>query len=95
MRKRRKLPELSRVLEMPTEIYSGNPKITVIGFEKVMIENYKNILNYQDIFIRVNTHIGIINIHGYQLVLTQMTKDDIMITGNIESMDFEKNVQDA
>lgn len=95
MRRRKKINELNRVLEMPAEIYSNNPKMTVVGFEKVMIENYKNILNYQDIFIRVNTHIGIINIHGYQLVLTQMTKDDIMITGNIEKIDFEKNLQDA
>lgn len=95
MKKRKKIEGLNRALEMPTEIYSANPKITMIGFEKIMIENYKNILNYQDIFIRVNTHIGIINIHGFQLVLTQMTKDDIMVTGNIETIDFEKNMQDT
>jgi len=95
MKKRKKIAELNRVLEMPMEIYSANPKITVMGFEKIIIENYKNILNYQDIFIRVNTHIGIVNIHGFQLVLTQMTKDDIMVTGNIENIDFEKSVQDT
>ena len=94
MKKRNKINQLNRALEMPSEIYSHNPKITMIGFEKVIIENYKNILNYQDILIRVNTHIGIIHIHGFHLVLTQMTKDDIMITGMIETIDFEKNTEE-
>ena len=46
MKKRNKINQLNRALEMPSEIYSHNPKITMIGFEKIIIENYKNILNY-------------------------------------------------
>lgn len=33
---------------------------------------------------------GLININGFELLLNEMTKDDLIITGNIESVDFEK-----
>ena len=35
---------------------------------------------------------GIVNINGFELVMKEMTKDDLIITGNIESVDYEKNV---
>ena len=79
-------------LEMPNEITSKTPKITTIGFNEMLIENYKAILEYQDFFIRINTHIGIININGFQLTMTEMTTDDIIIRGQIESIDFEKTI---
>lgn len=87
---KRKLNRLDSILEMPKEISSNEPKITILGFEEMLIENYKGILDYQEFFIRINTHIGILNINGYNLDLTEMTKDDILVTGKIESLDFEK-----
>ena len=56
----------------------------------MMIENYKNILEYQDFFIRISTTIGIININGMNMEMEEMTKDDIIIEGDIDSIDFEK-----
>ena len=57
----------------------------------MLIENYKNILEYDEIFIKVNTYIGAINISGVNLKLIQMNKEDIMVTGKIDSLDFEEN----
>ena len=51
---------------------------------------YRNILEYQDFFIRINTCIGIININGFGMKMEEMTKDDIVIEGEIDSVDFEK-----
>ena len=79
------------ILEMPKEIYTNIPKVTVIGFEEMIIENYKSILEYEEFFVRINTHIGILNINGFNLNLEKMTNDDIKITGIIESIDLEKN----
>ena len=56
----------------------------------MLIENYKAILDYQDIYIRIKTYIGIVNINGFNLKLSEMTSDDIMISGDIETVDFEK-----
>ena len=67
MRKKRgSLSRIDKFLEMPQEIYSNIPKITITGFEEMIIENFKGILEYEDFFIRINTNIGIININGYE-----------------------------
>lgn len=88
-KKKNIMNRLDKVLEMPKEITSNEPKITILGFNQMLIENYKGILEYQEFFIRLNTYIGIININGFNLNLSEMTTDDILITGKIESVDFE------
>ena len=85
-----KQSRFEELLEIPKEISSQNPKLTVMGFEELLVENYKAILEYQDFYIRLSTHIGIININGFELNLNEMTNDDILITGKIESVDFER-----
>lgn len=80
------------ILEMPIEVYTNLPKLTIVGFEEMVIENYKSILEYEEFFVRINTHMGILNINGFNLNLEKMTNDDIKITGTIESIDLEKNI---
>lgn len=81
--------KINNLLEFPEEISSNKPKITIIGFEKIMIENYKGILEYENFFVRLNTYIGVININGYNLNLNEMTDENLLITGKIESIDLE------
>ena len=71
---------------------SDIPKVIMTGFDEIIIENFKGILEYEDYFVRINTHIGIININGFNLNLENMTNDDIKVTGKIESMDMERSV---
>lgn len=95
MRKRRNEPSrLERLLEIPEELSTDRPKVTIMGFEQVLIENHRGILEYQDYFVRLNTYIGIININGFNLKLEEMTADDILVTGKIDSVDFENTVDD-
>lgn len=84
-----KISQINRVLEVPIEIAQSIPKVTIVKFEQMLIENYKGILEYQDFFIRIKTNIGIINVNGYNLSLEEMTTDDIIVKGKIESVDFE------
>jgi len=81
--------KLNDFLDIPEEVWSKVPKITITGFEEILIENFKGILEYEDFFARISTKIGVININGFNLKLNQMTEDDILVTGKIESIDFE------
>ena len=81
--------KIDSLLEMPNEVCSDEPKVTIVGFEKLIIENYKGILEYEDFFARISTNIGNININGFNLKLNQMTDNDILVTGKIENLDFE------
>lgn len=80
---------ITRILELPQEVVTNEPKLTLVGFKELLIENYKAILEYEDFYIKINTHIGAININGFNLRLKEMTGDDIMVLGSIDSIDFE------
>ena len=89
MKKRR----LDKILEIPEEVYTNVPKITITGFSEIILENYKGILEYEEFFASISTHIVIVNINGYNLNLEKMTNDDIKITGKIESIELDR-IQD-
>ena len=89
MKKRR----LDKILEIPEEVYTNVPKITITGFSEIILENYKGILEYEEFFASISTHIGIVNINGYNLNLEKMTNDDIKITVKIESIELDR-IQD-
>ena len=96
--KRKKLKKVNNrindILEMPKEISTDEPKLTILGFNELMIENYKGVLEYEEFYVKINTYIGAININGFNLNLKQMTEDDIMVTGRIESIDIERVIDE-
>lgn len=83
--------KLNKILEIPEEIYTNTPKITITGFNEIILENYKGILEYEEFFTSISTYIGVVNINGYNINLEKMTNDDIKITGKIESIELERN----
>lgn len=85
--------KLSNFLEMPREVVGEESKITIVGFEEMLIENYKGIAEYEEFYIRINVQIGSVNIEGFNLRLNQITEDDILITGKIEGITFDKKIE--
>lgn len=90
--KKQKLIKINDMLEFPKEIGSEEPKITMLGNKQLLIENYKGILEYEEFFIKINTYIGIVNINGFNLELNNLTDDDILIRGKIDSIDIEEKI---
>ena len=89
----KKKKRLNDILEIPKEIYSNIPNFIITGFEEMVIENYKGIVEYENYFVRVNTYIGIVNIHGINLKLEKMTEDNIKIIGKMESIELERFIE--
>ena len=83
--------KVSKFLEIPREVISNVPKITITGFDEILIENFKGILEYEDFFTRISTELGNININGFNLKLNQMTDNDIIVSRKIENIDFENS----
>lgn len=81
---------IEKILEIPEEVYSNNPKVTITGFNEIIVENYKGILEYEEYFASISTYIGVVNINGFNLNLEKMTNDDIKIKGKIDSIDIER-----
>ncbi len=85
------IKNLNKLLELPQEIISNEPKVTIQGFYEALIENHKNISEYEENFIKVNTFTGCVSFFGNNLRLRQMAKEDIIIEGNIEKIEYEAN----
>ncbi len=80
--------ELSAAFEMPEEIVSDLPLISLRGFEEAVIENYKGIIEYSTERIRINTSSGVLRLTGENMFIKCLDADNIIITGKIMSAEF-------
>ena len=90
MQKNKRESRIRKLLEMPRELTTNDPKITIVSFNEMLIENYKGVLEYEEYLVRVNTYMGVVNINGFNLNLNQISSEDIMITGKISSIEIEE-----
>jgi len=82
--------KVTEALELPKEIALNMPKLTMLGSEDLVIENHKGIIEYSDEKVRINTASGTIKISGINLTIKEITAEDIMVKGNISSLEFLK-----
>ncbi len=82
--------KVTEILELPKEVILDLPKITLVGAGNLILENYKGIIEYSEERVRINTSIGIVKITGSRLVIKEITSEDIMVDGDIESFEFLK-----
>ena len=86
----KRFERLNKILDIPRELDKKQTKVTIISFDEIMIENYKGIMEYEEFYVKINTEMGVININGFNLNLEQMTNDDILVKGVINSIDLER-----
>ncbi len=70
------------------EMIVGVPLITQIGNRKIIIENYKNIVEVLDKSIKVNTSVGVMHIEGDELTVREMTSETLIIEGRILKLEL-------
>ncbi|MBC7765604.1 MAG: sporulation protein YqfC [Hyphomonadaceae bacterium] len=76
------------LLELPEDIVLDLPKIEMIGNHQLRVENYKGIIEYSDEIVRLNAHQNMITIRGTALVIRTMTVDEIILSGEISTVEF-------
>ena len=85
----RDLPEAAAErFDLPADAVAGLPKLTITGKARVVIENHKGLLEYGEHMIEVNGGRVRIRINGTELELRAMNQDDLVITGQISSVEF-------
>ena len=79
---------ITELFSLPKEIIMNLPQIILTGNTEVSIENYKNIIEYTDSKIRINTNSGVLLLEGNTLSLKQITAEHVTITGDIAKLEF-------
>lgn len=80
---------ISRKLGLPPDILAGAPIITSIGRNELVIENYKNIIEYNGNIIKVQTKLCRISIEGSNLNIIYFNHDEMKITGMIHAIHYK------
>lgn len=76
----------SDMMELPRELLMDIPRITMLGNENILIENYKGIIEYEENLIRLNNGI---NVFGDNLNVEEISDTEIFISGKISNVEFE------
>lgn len=88
MEKKTFINRMADAANMPKDVVLGVPILTMTGQNEVSVENYRGIIEYTDLFIRIQTKIGQIKIIGKSLQIDYYTNDEMKITGRITSIEY-------
>ena len=80
---------LSDALRLPEDVVKGESLLTFIGRSAVRIEKYRSILFYTDTNIRIQAKAYRLSVSGSRLSIRYYDKDEMEITGKIETITFE------
>jgi len=75
-------------LSLPKEIALDLPLLTATGRNEVAIENYKNLIEFSEEKIRLQTSEGIVTVEGERLKLSQITTENVLVCGAIVSITY-------
>lgn len=74
---------------MPKDVVLGVPIVTLTGQVEVNVENYRGIIEYTDVLIRIKSKSGQIKISGKNLEIEYYTNDEMKITGRVEKVEYQ------
>lgn len=79
---------MAEAASLPKDVVLGVPILTMTGRMELCIENYRGIIEYTDVLIRVQSKAGQIRVSGKRLQIEYYTNDEMKITGYIQSVEY-------
>ena len=86
------LDRLTEGLDLPEENPTGQPVVELAGDRRILIEHHRGVIQYGTEQICVKVSYGTVKILGFGLELARMTKDQLVITGQIDSVTLCRRV---
>lgn len=88
MKKTRTLKDVIQASQIPREIITNDPRITLIGREEVIVENHKGLILYEEHLVKINTIRCPLWIKGSGLLVKRMDEEVMVISGKIKSVEY-------
>ncbi|MCI5641227.1 MAG: YabP/YqfC family sporulation protein [Lachnospiraceae bacterium] len=79
---------ITRGLQLSEDILQGEPVVTGYGKERLCIENYHNIMEYNEKRICVQTKRGKLWVEGERLVIAYFREEGMCIVGDIRQISY-------
>lgn len=84
------LQRMTDGLDLGEEPAPGQPLIEIAGEHRVLIENHSGVLEYTRERICVSVKYGIAAVCGCSLELKRMSREQLVISGKIESISLHR-----
>ncbi|SFF53522.1 sporulation protein YqfC [Halobacillus alkaliphilus] len=79
---------IGRYFDLPSDVMLDLPRITTIGSIHVYIENHTGLLHFSDNEVRIQYKRGQVKIIGKDLGVKMMLKEELLLEGEIKSVEF-------
>ncbi len=83
---------LTSAADLASEPIPGRPLIELAGDRTVLIENHKGVSEYSNMTIGINVKFGKVLVCGSALELIQMSKDRLIISGQIDKVELMRDM---
>lgn len=90
MRHREFWEQIPFSVDLPTETLPGQPLVELAGDRRVLIENHLGIIAYGSCETCVKVKYGSVQICGSCLEIAKMTKQQLVITGCIDTISLHR-----
>lgn len=91
MKQNRKIiNRLTGILDMPAQPLPGIPIVELVGTGRALIENHNGVIAYANELVCVQVKFGKISVIGCGLKICYMSRQQLIITGQITSIQLER-----
>lgn len=84
------IDNFSDFFELPKELVTSLTKVTMIENKKVLIEGYKQVMDYYDNYIKIKTNNNELVVDGKNLDIKEITDTTLIIQGCIYSLNYKE-----
>lgn len=91
--KRHLLEQFGDTSALSSQVLPGQPVIEIAGDRRVLVENHRGVKAYGHQQIVIQAPYGYICVSGCQLELARMTKDQLVISGQIQCVQLHRKEQ--
>jgi sporulation protein YqfC len=91
-RLRKKLNEwTSQVIDLPPDVTLDLPRMTMIGNQRLMIENHRGLIHFSNEHLKLAIHNGVLELLGSELMIRTISSEGISIEGRIDELKYLMN----
>jgi len=84
------LSRLAVALDLQDEPFPGLPLIEIVGTDRLLLEHHMGVIKYDDNEICVRVKYGVVYVMGFHLVISKMSRDQLIISGVIAGIKLER-----
>ena len=89
MKKKKRAEKIIDAIGLPKDTALMKPTITISGNNEISIINYGGIIDYDENFMSFSTSAGVMELRGKDLVIKEITDEDIAIIGEISGFEIK------